>query len=315
MIDGEVVPAEAAVVSVFDRGFLYGDSVFETIRTYGGRPFELEKHLDRLEASARRVFISLPVTVQSLGREVSEAVSYAGHPEAYVRVMVTRGAGEFGLSPAEVGVPRRVVIVLPLVLPPSWAYGRGIDVVTFATRRAADATDAEGAKVANYLVAVLAMRRARAAGALEALVLDGEGNVVEGATSNVFVLRRGQLVTPPEDAGILVGITRERVLGAARALAIPVSLRRIPLAELLEADEAFISSSVREMLSVVRVDGQVIGDGVPGPLTRRLHARFRDNAWEDMGLPGEPPRLDLPRAGSERASAFGPGGSQTGFSA
>ena len=299
-IDGVAVPAEAAVVSVFDRGFLYGDAVFETIRTYGGRPFELEQHLARLAESARRVYIPLPLSVAALGREVSEAVSRAGHPEAYVRVMVTRGAGEFGLSPGEAGAPLRVIIVLPLVLPPPSAYAQGIDVVSFATRRAADATDAQGAKVANYLVAVLAMRRARAAGALEALVVDGAGNVVEGATSNVFVLSRGELSTPPEEAGILVGITRARVLEAARALEIPAKLRNISLGELVASDEVFISSSVREILPVVRVDGRVIGAGVPGPVTRRLHQRFREKVWEDMNLGGSPPRLDEPR---DRGSA------------
>lgn len=294
MIDGQLVPPDGAVVSVFDRGFLYGDSVFETIRTYGGRPFELEKHLARLEQSAAHVLIDMPVSAMVLGREVVATVSASGFPEAYIRVMVTRGSGELGLAPASTLAPLRVVIVLPLHCPAPEVYSRGIDVVTYATQRAADATAAQGAKVANYLVSVLALHRAKETGALEALVVDGGGDIVEGATSNVFAVVRGVMVTPPEDTGILVGITRERVLEAARELSIPVDLRRLPLGDLVAAEEAFISSSVRELLPVVRVDGRPVGSGVPGPVTRRVHEQFRRNVWKYMGLTGTPPPLVPP---------------------
>jgi branched-chain amino acid aminotransferase len=290
MLDGVLVSADEAVVSVFDRGFLYGDAVFETIRTYGGHPFELEKHVARLASSAERVLIELPVSPQVLAEEVTAAIRAAALPEAYVRLMVTRGASlELGLAPGEDAVPLRVVLVLPLVPPPPTAYTRGIEAVTYTTRRAADATDAQGAKVANYLVSVLALRRARVAGASEALVVDGDGTVVEGATSNVFAVIGGVLVTPPEDAGILVGITRERVIAAARDLGISVVLRRLPLAELLGAGEVFISSSIREMLPVVRVDGVRIGDGEPGVVTRGIHEAFRRGVRRDMGEPGVGP--------------------------
>ncbi len=291
MLDGEVFAPEAARVSVFDRGFLYGDSVFETIRTYGGRPFELRAHLERLARSADRVFIDLPVSLEQVEDEVQRAVAAAANAESYIRVMVTRGSGELGLEPRDRVAPLRVVIVTPLSPPAPSAYARGIDVVTFRTRRTVDSTAAAGAKVANYLVSVLAMREARAVGAAEALVVDGEGCVVEGATSNVFALIDGRLVTPPEEAGILPGITRRRLLAAARQLELPLELRALPLDELCGADEVFVSSSIRELLPVVRVDGAPIGSGVPGPTTLSLLRQFRENVKNDMDLeelPGAP---------------------------
>src|SRR5690606_15659414 len=163
MIDGRLVGEHAARVSVFDRGFLYGDSVFETIRTYGGRPFALDHHLQRLRRSAELVYIPLPVSEADLAREVDEAVRAAQNPESYVRVMVTRGQGELGLDPALAEVPLRVVIVGPLQPPPASAYDDGVGVVTFRTERPSDSTPAQGAKIGNYLVAVLAVRAARAA--------------------------------------------------------------------------------------------------------------------------------------------------------
>ena len=275
MIDGRVVAPEHATISVFDRGFLYGDSVFETIRTYGGRPFALEEHLERLEWSAKRVFITLPAARDVIGSEVREAVRLAGNSESYVRVMVTRGSGPLGLDSDQVENPVRVVIVGPLTPPSAEAYEQGIGVVSYRTRRAAEDTDAVGAKVGNYLVAVLAMREARRAGAAEALIVDGAGNVVEGASSNVFAVFGGALVTPPEDAGILPGITRAHVIAVANEIGIDVELAPLALDRLLAAEEIFISSSIRELLPVVRVDSSTIGKGLPGDTTRRLHEAFR----------------------------------------
>lgn len=293
MIDGQLVASERASVSVFDRGFLYGDSVFETIRTYGGRPFELGAHVARLAQSAARVFIELPVAPPVLVAEVERAVAAAANDESYVRLMVTRGSGELGLAPDATMQPLRVVIVMPLTPPLPEQYREGIRVVTFRTRRTADATAAAGAKVANYLVSVLAMREARAAGAAEALVVDGDGCVVEGATSNVFAWCGGRLVTPPDDAGILPGITRAHLLAVASELGFPVDLRALPLVELRGAEEAFISSSIRELLPIVSVDGHRIGSGRPGRRTLELLAGFREKVKHDMGLdslPGGDPR-------------------------
>lgn len=277
LIDGRPMPPDEAKVSVFDRGFLYGDSVFEALRTYGGHPFALDRHLARLAASAARVFIDLPVGLAQIGREVESAIVGAGNPESYIRLTITRGVGEaLGLDPGLSRHALRVVIVTPLKSPPAETYRDGVAVITHRTERVTDHSAAAGAKVGNYLVAVLASREARLAGAAEALIVDGRGCVVEGSTSNVFaVLGDGTLVTPPESDGILLGITRESVLAVAAELGIPVKLQSLPLDVLKSAAEAFFCSSIRELVPVVSVDGAPIGTGKPGPTTLRLLTAFR----------------------------------------
>jgi branched-chain amino acid aminotransferase len=274
-INGTIVPPGSATISVFDRGFLYGDSVFETIRTYGGKPFALQKHLERLERSAALVFIELPVPQSVLAREIDDVVAAAGNEESYVRVMVSRGQGELGLDPALAGVSNRVMVAAPLQAPAKSLYDDGVKVVTFRTQRATDATGAEGAKVGNYLTGVLAMREAKKVGAVEALIVDAKGRIIEGATSNVFWVQDGTLFTPPVEVGILAGITRAYVLEVAKALDLPARQVAPKQRELLKAEEVFISSSIRELLPVVEVDGKVIGAGKPGPITQRLLAEFR----------------------------------------
>jgi branched-chain amino acid aminotransferase len=296
-IDGCVVAPEQAVVSVYDRGFLYGDAVFEVFRTYGGRPFALDEHLLRLRKSAERVFIHLPVDDATLRGEIEAAVAAAAladglargegaraDSEWYVRVVVTRGSGPLSLDPQTAVKPLRVVLVEPVVPPARDAYVQGIALATVAVRRTVDGTSAAGAKVTNYLSNLLALREAKAQGAQEALVLDARGHVVEGASSNVFAVRDGAVATPPESAGILVGITREHVIRAARALGTALEERELLPPDIYGADEVFITSSIREILPVVRVDGRAIGGGTVGPVTRALHRRFR----QDVGVGDRP---------------------------
>lgn len=285
MIDGRPMAPEAAKVSVFDRGFLYGDSVFETIRTYAGRPFALDLHLERLAASAARVFIELPVSLEQLAREVESAIVGAGNPESYVRLTLTRGVGEsLGLDPGLSRHALRVVIVMPLKPPPPQAYQRGVSVVSYRTERVTDHSAAAGAKVGNYLTAVLANREVREAGAAEALIVDGRGRVVEGATSNVFVVEPdGTLVTPPEEDGILLGITRETVLNVAAELGVPIRFESLPLERVKHAAEVFVSSSIRELLPVVVIDGTPVGSGAPGLVTERLLSAFREKCLRSIG--------------------------------
>lgn len=279
LIDGQPFSPEQARVSVFDRGFLYGDSVFETLRTYGGKPFALDEHVARLEQSARLVSLRLPLSGAELTAEIRRAIELGGFPESYVRAMVTRGQGErLGLDPALAHSPLRVIIVCPLEALPTEKYARGIFAITYRTQRVADGTEATGAKLGNYLVAVLATEAARAASAEEALLVDREGHVLEGATSNVFAVRAGRLITPPIALGILPGITRAHVLALARELSLAVEERPLLTNELFDMDELFISSSIRELVPVVRVDGQAIGAGVPGPLAARLLVAFRERA-------------------------------------
>ncbi len=285
LIDGRPMAPEQATVSVFDRGFLYGDSVFEVLRTYGGRPFALARHLTRLAQSAERVFIDLPVSVDQLGREVASAIVGAGNAESYVRLMITRGVGEsMGLDPGLSRHPLRVVIVTPLKAPPAETYLNGVAVVSYRTERVTDQSAAAGAKVGNYLTAVLAQRVARAADAAEALIVDARERVIEGATSNVFALVDGALWTPPESDGILAGITRETVLQVAGELGLSVRLESLTLPALKQASEVFVSSSIRELVPVVSVDGERVGSGQPGPVHARLLAAFREKCRKSVGL-------------------------------
>jgi branched-chain amino acid aminotransferase len=279
MIDGRLVPPEQAVVSVFDRGFLYGDSVFESLRTYGGVPFALDEHLARLERSAARVLIALPVSVASLREEISLALASHGSAESYLRVTLTRGTGRaLGLDPELASDPLRVVLVSTLSPPPAELYDHGMAAITFRAERPSDAPAVADAKIGNYLLAVLAMQAARVQGAGEALLEDANGHILEGSTSNLFAVFAGTLLTPPETAAILPGITRAHTLRIAAELGIPVELRTPRKSELGKADEVFISSSIRELVPVVSIDGQRVGPGLPGPITRELLRRFREAA-------------------------------------
>jgi len=272
-IDGVHQAPEGAKVSVYDRGFLYGDSVFETVRTYAGEPFALDEHMARLQRSAERVGIDMPISQEAFAEEVRAAVRAGGNAESYARAMLTRGAGPIGLDPSLDLTPLRVILIEPLKTLPEQMYEDGVGVVLVRTDRASDA--AEGAKVGNYLASVLALAKARKAGAHEALIINRHGEVAEGTTSNVFLVRDATLVTPPVDAGILPGITRAYILESAHELGVDVVFAKIRPDELGRADEVFISSSIRELLPVVSIDGRRVGDGRPGPITRRLHDAFR----------------------------------------
>jgi branched-chain amino acid aminotransferase len=295
-IDGVLVPAGEARVSVFDRGFLYGDSVYEVIRTYGLVPFEMAPHLARLGSSAGRIALRLPWTDDRMAREVVRVVEASRGGDApdsgaapwnvgewSVRLVVTRGSGELGLDPGLAGEPTVVLISTPLRGPPHEAYRKGVAAWPFggpgAPRRGGD----PAAKTGEHLFHVLAMREAHANGAVEALLVDRSGCVTEGASSNVFAVRGGALVTPPLGAGILAGVTRALVLDLARELALPVREEPLPLGSLQSADEAFVTSTAREVLPVVRVGDRSIGPGVPGPTTWLVHRAFRERAGGGPG--------------------------------
>ena len=279
MIDGQLVPPERAQVSVFDRGFLYGDSVFESLRSYGGRLFALDEHLVRLKRSAERVAIELPVSVDTLRNELRYALSVHGNAECYARLTLTRGTGRsLGLDPELAGEPRRVLLITALAAPPAEVYAQGIGAITYRGERPSDAAGVADAKIGNYLLAVLAMRAARARGAREALIEDSHGCVLEGAASNLFAVIAGKLVTAPESSAILPGITRGHVLELARAAGMPVELRPIAKTELTSAQEVFVCSSIRELVPVVNIDGNAVGNGTPGPATHALLRAYRARA-------------------------------------
>jgi len=274
-IDGNLQRAADARVSVFDRGFLYGDSAFEVMRTYEKRPFREAAHLDRLRGSCERLLISLGASNAELSRIIGGTIAASGLDECYVRVMVTRGVAPMSLDLSQAKQPSLLVFALPLSPPPAAVYEQGIAVGLSSASRATDGTRAVGAKTSNYLGSVLALHEVKGRGAQEALICGPTGEVVEGATSNVFVVRHGVLHTPPIEAGILAGITRRTVLDLAASLGLQVHELPLHPADLYHAQEVFITSTVREVVPVVRVDDVTIADGRPGPITARVLAAYR----------------------------------------
>ncbi|MBK6517596.1 MAG: aminotransferase class IV [Polyangiaceae bacterium] len=286
-IDGELVAPEQATISVFDRGFLYGDSVFDTTRTYAGAAFKLREHVERLARSASKMGFELPRSVEELVVEVQRLIDEvrprAGGAELVARLMITRGEGPFGLDPTEAVKPRRVLYLHGLSRPTAGAYEDGVEVICYSTFRPSDA--ALGAKVGNYLESVLAVRQAKSRGAHEALILSYDGHVVEGTTTNVFALHGDRLLTPPTTETLLPGITRGLVLEVAPSLGLSVEERRMAPTDVASADEAFLTSSIRELLPISKIDGHTIGRGAPYAVTRRLHQAVR----ERFGMVGPAP--------------------------
>jgi branched-chain amino acid aminotransferase len=296
-LDGSLVTPAEARVSVFDRGFLHGDSVYEVIRTYGGRPFELPAHLARLAHSAARIALVPKWDAARATAEIARTLAAARGPDAedpaaapwnrgerYIRLVMTRGAGEIGLDPALAVNPVAVVIVQRLQGPPAQAYAQGVKVAVAGVRRAAPEAVDPSVKTGARLPQVLAVAEARAQGAFEALLLDDRGFVTEGSSSNVFAIAGGTLRTPPLAAGILEGVTRGLVLRLAREEGVPVDERALRPEDLETADEVFLTSTAREILPVTAVGERQVGAGRPGPLTYRLHHAFRRLAGGPVGL-------------------------------
>ena len=282
-IDGQVVDSDSARVSVFDRGFLYADSVFEVFRTYGGVPFGQREHLERLERSADLLMISMPVSVATLASEVEATLRAAGVGDWYVRVVITRGSGPLTYDPSTAVDPLRVIIVAPVSVPPAAHYERGIAVSLLHASRPTDDARAAGAKASNYLASLLAAHEAKERGSQEALMLGRDGQILEGATSNLFIVKDGRVRTPEPQTGVLVGITRAAVLAVAAAEGIAVEEGEVRPEDLYGADEAFITSSIREVMPVVSADGKAIGPGVPGSVTKRLHQGYLRAVREATG--------------------------------
>ena len=274
-VDGRICLPEDAKVSVFDRGFLYGDSVYETIGTVRGRLFALSDHVDRLERSARSLGLRLPPRSE-IEQAIHDTVAAAGNPESRVRVMVTRGAGKLDLDPASAGEPRLVVIAGPLGGPTPEMYERGVAVaIVSVTRNLPGAID-PAIKSGNYLNNVMALSEARRRpGVHEAILLAAGGSVAEGASSNVFLVKGGELLTPALSVGILDGITRGKVLALARDAGIACREPEfISPDQLRDADEVFLTSAARGVLPVTEVDSRPVADGKPGPVTRRILAAY-----------------------------------------
>ena len=284
-VDGRLLPPGQALVPVLDRGFLYGDSVYEVVRTYGGQVFAREEHLGRLERSAAYVGLSLPARGR-VEEELERTLAAAGNAESYARIMVTRGEGEFGLAPHHAGEPRLIVIVRPLEVPAAEVYLRGLHCAVARTRRNPPLALDPAAKTGNYLNSILALREAHAAGADDAILLDLNEHVTEASTSNVFFAKGGVIVTAPLRLGLLHGVTRAKVIAAAREDGLMVREEPFGSGALADADEVFVTSTLREVLAVTRLSlledadprPRPVAGGAPGPLTLRVHAAFRASA-------------------------------------
>ncbi len=280
-LNGQFLDFAAARVSVEDRGFQFGDGVYETIRVYAGTPFAIEQHIERLSRSAAAVELELPMTGGEFAAVVEELIARSGLREAEVYIQVTRGAAPRA-HPFPTDVPPTVVMTVRPVRPiPRRFRERGIVVKTFPDERWARCD----IKTICLLPNVLAVERARRAGADEALFVR-DGLVTEGTSSNVFIVHQGEIVTPPADHRILAGVTRGLILEIARACGYRTHEREIPLPELKAASEVFITSTVKEVLAVIRVDETVIGNGEPGVVFRRLYDVYRSR------LPGRGPSLN-----------------------
>ncbi|HUL80455.1 MAG TPA: aminotransferase class IV [Vicinamibacteria bacterium] len=282
-VNGIVVPAEEARVSVLDNGFAFGDSVYEVLRTYGGLAFEPGRHFRRLRASAARLGISVPADDAGLLAQVDGLLARAGTTESYIRIVVSRGVGDCSYNFEKVQGPTVVMIQKPLGPYPAAHYDEGIRVAAVGVRRNHPRALDPAIKSSNLLNNILAVREARSRGADEPVLLNQEGFLAEGASTNVFLARQGALVTPPLSAGILAGITREVVLELLPGLGIPCREEPLHLDDLLRADEAFMTSTTREVVPVREVDETRVGSGRPGPLTQRVMAAFRAYAPLNCG--------------------------------
>ena len=272
-INGELLPPEHATVSVYDHGLLYGDGVFEGIRSYGGKVFRLEAHLDRLWYSAKAILLEIPYTKAELATAIEQTLQVNGLVDGYIRVVITRGSGTLGIDPKKCSDPRVIVITDSIELYPPKDYENGLEIVTVSTIRNHAAALSPRIKSLNYLNNILAKIEGHQAGCKEALMLNHKGEVAECTGDNIFLVREGRLLTPPVDAGILEGITRDAVIELARK-SMPVE--EIPLTrhDIYVADECFLTGTAAEVIPVVKVDSRPIGDGAPGKITRDLIDRF-----------------------------------------
>jgi len=277
-VNGNVVPAEQARVSVMDNGFTFGDAVYETLRTYGGRPFHLDRHLERLRASAGRLGIEAPAGDELFARRLDDLLARAGNDESYIRIILTRGEGDISYRFDRVTGPTLVMVVKPFEPPPARDYAEGIPIVIASVRRNHPRALDPAIKSNNLLNNILAVREGQGRGAAEAILLNDLGEVAEGASSNVFVVKAGRVSTPPLDAGILSGITRRIVLDLCRGLGIPAREETLIAADLFAADEVFITSTTKEAAPVRTVDGKLVGAGGPGPVHQRILQAYRDYA-------------------------------------
>jgi len=274
-IDGELVDKEDATVSVFDHGLLYGDGVFEGIRVYNGEMFRGQDHIDRLYDSAKAIALDIPASREELRQDIYRTLEANELTDAYVRVVVTRGEGTLGLDPTKCSEPTTIIITDDIVLYPEEYYEKGLEVITVPTVRNNPNALSPKIKSLNYLNNILAKIEGLQAGVVEAIMLNQQGHVAECTGDNIFVVKDGDLVTPPPHAGILEGITRDVVIELAEEIGVQVRREQLTRFDLYVADECFLTGTAAEIVPVVTVDSRDIGNGQPGELTLKLLDLFQ----------------------------------------
>jgi branched-chain amino acid aminotransferase len=279
-IDGKFYDRGEAKISVFDHGMLYGDGVFEGLRIYHGKVFRLKEHIDRLFRSAQTIWLAIPHSREEMAQLVNKAVKENKKQDGYIRLVVTRGEGCLGIDPANCSKPSVIIIVGDIQLYPAELYEKGISVVTASTRRTpADCLEPR-VKSLNYLNNILAKIEANQAGALESVMLNHQGYVVECSADNILIVKNGALLTPAPHHGALDGITMRTVMDAARSIGMEVREADLTRYDLYSADECFMTGTGAEIMPVTMIDGRKVGTGVAGVITKKLLAEFRKLAAE-----------------------------------
>jgi branched-chain amino acid aminotransferase len=287
-VDGKVVPADQAMVPISDRGFLFGDGVYEVVRTYARRPFLIERHLDRLRASADALRLSLE-GLPPIDAVVNDLVRRSDAGECYIRIMVTRGSSPFDINPDLAREPRLAIIVRPLDMPNAVDYQQGIAVALVHVCRSPRTALDPAIKSGNYLNNILALMEAHDRGARDAFMLNPDGEVTEATTANIFLVKDGRVATPWLQSGLLAGITRGFLIEQAGARGMTIAERKVVRDDLLAADELLITSTKRGVMPVTTLDGKPVGSGKPGEVTREL-AKFYDLGVKDWMQRTGPPR-------------------------
>ncbi|OOP56666.1 MAG: branched-chain amino acid aminotransferase [Candidatus Brocadia carolinensis] len=275
-LNGQILPQEDAKISVFDHGLLYGDGVFEGIRAYNGKIFMLQQHMDRLYDSAKAIALKIPITKEEMAEAMEKTMAANNMTESYIRLVVTRGVGKLGLDPNKCATPQIIIITDTIELYSKALYEKGLDIVTVTTIRNHFSALDPKIKSLNYLNNILAKLESLEAGAGEALMLNKDGYVAECAGDNIFILKDNVLLTPPANAGILIGITRNVVMELAAKKGIQVREYLMTRYDVYIADECFLTGTAAEIIPVVKIDGRVIGNGKPGKVTLELLQWYRD---------------------------------------
>ncbi|KGX87073.1 branched-chain-amino-acid transaminase [Pontibacillus litoralis] len=280
-LNGQFVTKDEAVVSVYDHGFLYGDGVFEGIRAYSGNVFRLDQHLTRMYESAQSIMLHIPHTKEEMQQIIVDTIQHNQLDNAYIRVIVSRGAGNLGLDPASCSKPRVVVIAEALALYPQELYERGLKLGSVSTRRNRPDVLSPQVKSLNYLNNILVKLEANQAGVDEALMLNDQGYVTEGSADNIFIVKNGVIYTPPVYLGALEGITRNAIIDLAKDHGFEVKEQPFTRHDVYVADEVFLTGTAAEVIAAVEVDQRTIGDGKPGAVTNELLDSFRNLVTKD----------------------------------